>query len=689
MVAKTVSPSVESRKAQLASLQQTAQATFRRNMITLQRLAPALFERFIHYEAKRFRLSFSDTGYLEIIDARHQKKLYTENPVTVCQQQVTAFKRAPLVKGIGFTEVPVLNTHHIFPKTVNALIDELNTHTEKQTFNTHGPIGFLIVCGSGMGYHLNTLINELDIRNLCLYETHADRFYASLHTVDWESIFTYFNGNGRTIRFYIETPPEQTLRDIRTLRDTLGLHQLVYTHIFRHFNGPEEDAFLKKFVAEHPLIAGATGYVDDERISLAHTVNHLQHGCHILNDDAAQHQEAPVFIIGNGPSLDNQIAYIQRHQNHAVLISCGTTLSSLYKAGIKPHFHIETERTAIIKDYLEAGTNAEYRKGITLLCLNTVSPAVTDLFDQFIIAFKPNDIGEMLFRQKYATSNSASLTACNPTVTNAGLSFALSMGFSHLVLLGIDLGIPSGSSHHASYSIHYDIERKTKRNGFTSFEDKSLHRQIDANFGGTVATHPILYDTKINMELLIMLRQQQGPKCTIFNPSHGAKINGTQATPLDKLPDFLQKTIVPKKLHDSLLNKCTFYKPTNDITQQQLDECLRELFQNEKHLLTQANVSNSTQLVAELERIHTVLLQMKEASPIAYQMMRGSINFLFAIITRRIRFLEGENHVQNTWGTVKNIYNAFVTEALENLRHNLLQLDDTTNTTVRHLHRKT
>lgn len=688
MVAKAAPPTNALRAAQLVELQQTAQATFRRNMLTLQRLAPALFNRFVNYEAKRFRLSFSDSGYLEIVDTRRQKKLYAKNPVLICRQQVIDFKQHPLIKGIGFTEVPVLNDHHIFPAVINPLIKELNTHTDKQVFDTQGPIGFLIVCGSGMGYHLNALINDLDIRNLCLYEANADRFYASLHTVDWESVLTYFSKQGRSIRFYIETPLEQVLRDIRTLRDTLGLHQLVYAHIFRHFNGPEEQAFLTRFISEHPLIAGATGYVDDERISLAHTVNHLQRGCTILNCDAPQQQAVPAFIIGNGPSLDKQIAYIKAHQHHAILISCGTTLSSLYKAGITPHFHIETERTAIIKDYLEAGTTAEYRKTITLLCLNTVSPAVTDLFEKTIIAFKPNDIGEMLFQRRYSTSNSAPLPVCNPTVTNAGLSFALAMGFEMLVLLGVDLGMPSARNHHSSYSIHYDIERKTRKNGFTSFEDKTLHRQIDANFGGSVATHPILQDTKINMELLIILHQQRGFHCHIYNPNYGAKIKGTLPTPLENIPSVSQYTINSEYIKDHLLKRCSFFRLPEQNAQQLSNQHLAALFNKESLLLAQDDVFNSTQLAEELERIHSVLLKMKEQDPIAYQMIKGSINFLFAIIVRRIRFLDGEASVHSTWITVKNSYNHFIADALENLRHNALQLDDTTNTTIRHLNEK-
>ncbi len=46
----------------------------------------------------------------------------------------------------------------------------------------------------------------------------------------------------------------------------------------------------------------------------------------------------------------------------------------------------------------------------------------------------------------------------NPTVTNLGLAFALSAGFTDIYLLGTDLGSKEQKIHHAKSSVYYNPE---------------------------------------------------------------------------------------------------------------------------------------------------------------------------------------------------------------------------------------
>ena len=74
-------------------------------------------------------------------------------------------------------------------------------------------------------------------------------------------------------------------------------------------------------------------------------------------------------------------------------MSCGTALSSLSKRKIKPDFHVEMERNIDVKDWLEVGTEADDRNGVTLLCLNTCAPDVIKMFSDACIAKNPMTAG--------------------------------------------------------------------------------------------------------------------------------------------------------------------------------------------------------------------------------------------------------------------------------------------------------
>jgi len=690
------------RQAEIQQAQMAIKLQFDKNMAALQQAAPSLHERIKEFSPKRYQLSYSNDGYIDLVNTATRKSIYPGNPRNFCQQQINAFRTSPTVKGIGFEKLLVRNPLHIFPAAINTLIDEHDKQNQTFNYSATRPIGFMLVTGCGLGYHLEGLSQNFDIRHLCIFDSQLDSFFASLHTLDWVTILKMYSRKGRSLRLFIGVDETQAITEIHALRDTIGLQNLVYTHIFQHLSGKEENHFLQQYLKQYPLIAAATGYFDDEQISLAHTVAHMATGPKVLNS----HQPSktfsdrlpPAFVIGNGPSLDEHIAFLKEQEPTAIIISCGTALSSIIKAGIKPDFHIETERTAIIETYLIKGTSDQYRRGINLVCLNTVAPCVTALFDDFFIAVKPNDLGEHILNSHYLDNDTRPLTACNPTVTNAGLSFALCLGFSNIFLLGVDLGMQNGKSHHSGLSIHYDIERQTQKSGFTFFENEQNHYSIPANFGGEISTHPILHNTKVNMEILLRLYHHKDDNLKVYNPNRGAKIEGTktiQPGDMAKLELFrlsehsCSHSSVPDTQSELHSNKHQLVSHIKQKRFSQYPICalnnndinagdLAAFYDLENDIQIAAKIENQQQLLEELNRIHAVVLRCKEKSPASYQLIRGSVNFIFALIVRRVWFLDSLDDFTTSLNFCRYVYNQFISDSFTKMRTQPLSLDKTT-----------
>ena len=47
----------------------------------------------------------------------------------------------------------------------------------------------------------------------------------------------------------------------------------------------------------------------------------------------------PLVVIGSGSSLDGSLSDLSVLQNRCILISAGSSLATLLRAGIRPHFH--------------------------------------------------------------------------------------------------------------------------------------------------------------------------------------------------------------------------------------------------------------------------------------------------------------------------------------------------------------
>ncbi len=114
---------------------------------------------------------------------------------------------------------------------------------------------------------------------------------------------------------------------------------------------------------------------------------------------------------------------------------------------------------------------------------------------------------------------------CNPTVTNAGLSFVLSMGFTEVLLIGVDLGQKTAASHHSSLSVYHDLEKRSK--GKIKAGGEELEQSlVPGNFGGEVYANWILSLSRNEMELLLSWPNPVGREHAVYNLNDGALING-------------------------------------------------------------------------------------------------------------------------------------------------------------------
>ncbi|MFE8731000.1 6-hydroxymethylpterin diphosphokinase MptE-like protein, partial [Aeromonas hydrophila] len=77
-----------------------------------------------------------------------------------------------------------------------------------------------------------------------------------------------------------------------------------------------------------------------------------------------------VFVVGNGPSLDQTIGFIAEHKNKAIIIACGTAVSALYKAGIKPDTYVAVERTKSSADFLHILNAGDFLKDCAFLSVD-------------------------------------------------------------------------------------------------------------------------------------------------------------------------------------------------------------------------------------------------------------------------------------------------------------------------------
>ncbi|GAB4058728.1 motility associated factor glycosyltransferase family protein [Uliginosibacterium sediminicola] len=400
-------------------------------------------------------------------------------------------------------------------------------HLPRPDFGDH-KMPIALVFGSGYGWHLERLVDDWEIRHLILVDTDLTRLNMSLYFVDYISLYQRFAAKGFYFSIAHDEDPKALAEHLRAMLYALWPPYFMQgTGLF--FNDYDSDrvkTLWNKLKNDLWTLYRGWGFLDDEILGLKHAMENAIEGYPLytrkpLNMPA----DAEVFVVGSGPSLDGLLPVLRANKDRAVIISCGTAITALARAGIKPDLHVEIERTHMTYVVLLDPATREMVKDVPLVALSIMDPAVFTLTDKPLMFQKEIDLGAPLLDIHGKTKRFRS----GPTCTNGGVALALDMGFSKIHLVGIDFGFKEAGSHHAKTSLYFDesdkaeaLEKIVQDTHITHQKNKST----EGNFCEEVLSTEIFMHSRDAMAITI----DEYPGAKVFNLNDGARIRN--ATPL-------------------------------------------------------------------------------------------------------------------------------------------------------------
>ena len=536
------------------STEYTAQQVlcFQRNMQAISRLYPDVFQSLITYQPSRWQLVNQSDGSANVLHNRRQAAFYLdiENESAQLTQQ---FIKQPAKDDIMVNQTVRWKFRHYVHYQAIKELQAVFADIEHQQQALPAQVNSLIIFGIALGRHLELLLQQHEVNNLYLCEPNIDFFYASLYVTDWAGMLETAEKNGRRIYLNIGGTGQEYFADFAEQFYHSGAYAIADTYMMTSYYTPALAQAVRMLRNQLRVILALGEYFDHVRYGIAHTAHSMQANHHFLKylTQLPVHaaQNIPVFIVGNGPSLDDCIEYIREYRDRVVVISCGTALKALYKLGIKPDIHAEIEQNRSTFDWVTQVPDRDYLKSIKLLSVNGIHPDTAALFQDVYLVFKEGEASTVLFQSslKQAGFDTEALEFAYPTVSNLVVNFVLKTGFKHIYLFGVDLGYADLSQHHSKHSAYY------KADGKELYDYKKMHGDgipIPGNFQPTVYTKPEFDVSRRLIEDVIAAYQQ---RTEVYNCSNGARISGV--TPL--LPDNILLRDVPEqpvKLIDDMFN---------------------------------------------------------------------------------------------------------------------------------------
>ncbi|WP_349921768.1 motility associated factor glycosyltransferase family protein [Aeromonas veronii] len=615
---------------QEAAMVQMLPLRFQNNMEAFKKYMPDIHDFFVDYQPVRpFRFFCNENGIPNLLWLDTEIALYGEDPFADAQHQITEVLEQSTLQCIDFAPQWYFDDqiHIKYNNEISKLKQKSSQGSPQLKDASSTDIPLSLMYGVGLGYQLGYLYERCKIRNLFAFEPDLDLFYASLFCFDWHALLTYMEQESLTLHLFIGVDEKLLAADMMEALHRKGAFWSAAYFSFRHYHSPKLDALIQQVENEFYLLRTGWGFFDDNVYALAHSHTHLQDGTPFLKRDRDTRLAAtlPVFVVGNGPSLDQSIDFIRQHQHQAIIIACGTAVSALYKADIKPDIYVAVERTKSSADFLRILNADDFIKDCVFLSVDVIHPECKEFFRKTGIAFKPNEPMYKILSTRFGSKfEYEAIQYSNPFVGNTGVNYAALLGFKEVYLFGIDNGYKSADKHHSKLSLYYNEKQEAKYQ--QNLKDTFPAR---ANFGGEVRINHLFGLAIHNMEQVLATH----PDVHCINSSDGAYIKGASPRRVEALiPNWFD--IDKRAVVDEILTNCfqsfdvtsiDFQAAINVPLFHEIIEKLRHDWQNvdREH--------NTIQLMMQRHHDYLLYLLMSNEGHL-YRVLIGSLNYFYANI---------------------------------------------------------
>jgi hypothetical protein len=611
-------------------------ALYEKNLAAFEKFYPKVHKALIEHKIRAWQLVLDPKGQMNLYHQQRRALFHIDKDAETTQL-VDYFVNHPykddVVLNQRVSRKLIKYLHFAKVQEMQPLIDKiLNTQSQLPQ-----KVDSLIIFGVALGKHIEVLSKQHHIQNLFICEPNLDFFAASLYVTDWAELFNKADEQQSRVYLNLGGDGSHYFYDLMAQFYQVGAYSIADTYMLSTYYNIGMQKSISDLRSELKVVLALGEYYDHARFGLAHTYHSLVNQHRYLKNNNAEYRDLPmfdlpVFIVGNGPSLDNSFEYIKEYRDKVIVISCGTALRSLYKNDIRPDFHAEIEQNRATYDWITQIDDAEFLKQITLLSVNGIHPDTASLFKATLLCFKDGEASTYVFNNglKKQGIQSASLAYAYPTVTNLVLNYTLKMGFKLFYLFGVDLGFIDINQHHSQHSSYY------KADGSQAYNYQARHGggvHATGNFRSMVYTKP---EFDVSRKLLEQAIAKAGRKVEVYNCSDGVKINGTVTLRPENI--LLPEQEIDKQAAYLTMVEQAYYPEFSEFADTIFNQFEPEIFKNtmsEWQQLLSVDVTNQEEAKALIASQWSLLkrraVKDKDAT---FCLFHGSANYMAGIMTK-------------------------------------------------------
>ncbi|WP_300316674.1 6-hydroxymethylpterin diphosphokinase MptE-like protein [Idiomarina sp.] len=608
--------------------------TFESNLAAFEGLFPDIANAMKYYRPQHWLLTVNRNGDCNLYNPERRTFWYSNSINEDIKAALEKFQESP-VETVPSTNLRGGKLSHYTFYQYSQKIAEVMNQFGKTRDTAPEEIPSLILISLGLGKAHEEILNQYNVDYLYVIEPNLDFFFWSMHCMDWSKILSTFADTNKNLNFSLGDDGSHFIDDMKASMRQFNGFFLLNSFLFVERQQKALAPYIVEFREDLMNLITLSEHFHYAHYALSHTYENFSSKqtlmCSNQLDEGSLSKNIPVFVVGNGPSIDETIGHLREIQEQVVIVSCGTVLRSLWKNGITPDFHAEVEQNKCTYSIISQIPDSSYLKQINYLAPPDTHPDTAKLFKRHYAMLTSLD-GSMLFLNYLAGKIGAELQLPVfpfPTVSNFALSSLLKIGFENIVLIGVDLGFKDVRYHHSKDSLYY---KEGKEQTVPSYEETMGGKiMVRGNFETFVYTKPEFKISAKNLGKSI-----QASKALVRNCSDGAKIEG--AVPI-KVRDIVFPSVKNKKeLLSSALNEVFSQKVTDQLfyeldvlySKEEMGECFDSLIRSFDGI---DGSFNSIRSVIQTQK--SLLLRAYRAGNILfYGLFVSTINFAHATLLK-------------------------------------------------------
>jgi hypothetical protein len=514
------------------TVQDQAISTYQKNLTYLSKEHPDVYKKIMLLDTainqgqyqEKYILEYKDEGYFDVKEIKSGQYLYGEDSRQLAKKaakQVNYKKTDSVIEtfyNFDFTESAAKKADEELDvcdgayATIAPIIYYNTANIPKETSMKR--IHKYIFFGVGLGLHIDTIDQKILASVYLIVERDLELFRLSLFTMDYAQL-----GSQSSLYFSI-------MEDREAFKNRFGAF---YSDGFMH------NHYLKYFLFDE----GYLSYIKEIQSSLV-TMTHLSYPHHALMrknvrllENLKEHPsflklpelkaldltDKPILFIAAGPSLQANIAWLQKNQDRFIIVAVFMATPILKKYNVAPDLviHVDESHTIIKRTFIEHDLKPFLKGKPFILAASIVAEQMQAFIDKEQSYFVEDRTHYKIDHGRFS----------GMSVGEMGYLFSLRTGAESIYLLGLDLALDqeTGKTHSQGHSTDTSLELDRSDEIEQVATIRSTLLKVKGNFRDSVYTTP-LFDGSIHI-LNQHTRNYKQPHQKVYNLNDGAFFEDT------------------------------------------------------------------------------------------------------------------------------------------------------------------